>query len=195
MLRGLTHVLANLIRPIVPCKVYGKENLQKNNTLYMCNHQSITDIIILLAHLSNNTHIIAKKEIFKHKFFAWVLKNVHAFPVDRQTADLKAIKHACNLLNEGNNLLIFPQGTRTDSPVIKLEEVHTGFGMMALRTGSKVVPMMYKEKPRFFKRNTLYIGKPMDMSEFEGKRTSSQVLNEFAEKAVNEMNALLGEDK
>jgi 1-acyl-sn-glycerol-3-phosphate acyltransferase len=195
MLRGLAFFLANVIRPFVPCKVYGKENLKSKKTIYMCNHQSITDIVILLAHLSTDTHFIAKKEIFKNKFFAWVLKNVNVFPVDRQTADLKAIKYACNLLNENKSLLIFPQGTRTDSPIININGVHTGFGMIALRTGSAVVPMMYKEKPRFFKRNVLYIGKPMDLSEFEGKKPSSEVLNAFAQKAVEEMNGLLGEGK
>lgn len=191
MLRWLVTVIATILRLFAPCKVYGKENIVKHNTVYMCNHQSITDMVILLAHLPSNTHFIAKKEIFKNKFFAWVLKQVRVFPVDRETADLKAIKHACNLLKEGKNLMIFPQGTRTDSPKIKLEEMHSGVGMFALKNQSTVIPMMFKEKPKFFKKNTLYMGKALDLSAFEGKKTNSQVLSEFTELACWAMNELL----
>ena len=191
MLRWLVIAIATILRPFAPCKVYGKENIRKQNTVYMCNHQSITDMVILLAHLPGNTHFIAKKEIFKNKFFAWVLKEVRVFPVDRETADLKAIKHACNLLKDGKNLMIFPQGTRTDNPKIKLEEMHSGVGMFALKNQSTVIPMMFTEKPKFFKKNTLYIGKAMDLSEFEGKKANSQVLSEFTKKACDALNALL----
>jgi len=195
MLRWLVIVIANIIRPFVPCKVYGKENIEKHNTVYMCNHQSITDMVILLAHLPANTHFIAKKEIFKNKFFSWVLKEVRVFPVDRGTADLKAIKHACGLLKDGKNLMIFPQGTRTDKPQIELEEMHVGTGMFALKNQSTVIPMMFKEKPKFFKKNTLYIGQKLDLSAFEGKKANSQVLSEFTELACNAMNGLLEENK
>ncbi len=195
MLRWLVSIIATILRIFAPCKVYGKENIVKHNTVYMCNHQSITDMVILLAHLPANTHFIAKKEIFKNKFFSWVLKEVRVFPVDRGTADLKAIKYACNLLKEGDNLMIFPQGTRTDSPYIKAEQMHSGTGMFALKNQSTVIPMMFKEKPAFFKKNTLYIGKPLDLSQFDGKKAGSQVLSEFNHIAFEAMNGLLEENK
>jgi hypothetical protein len=53
--------------------------------------------------------------------------------------------------------------------------------------------MMFKEKPRFFKMNTLYIGEPMDLSEFKDKKPNSAVLQEFAKKSTIQMNSLLGE--
>lgn len=195
MLRGFVSFLANIVRIVLPCKIYGKENITRHNTVYMCNHQSIIDVFILVAHLPLNTHFIAKKEIFKNKLFSWVLTNIRVFAVDRETTDLKSIKHACNLLKEGNNLMIFPQGTRTDSPKVKAEQMHSGTGMFALKNQSTVVPMMFKEKPAFFKKNVLYIGKPLDLSQFEGKKANSQVLSEFNEVALNAMNALLEEDK
>lgn len=195
MLRWLVSIIATILRLVIPCKIYGKENIVKHNTVYMCNHQSINDMIILLAHLPSNTHFIAKKEIFKNKLFSWVLKEVRVFPVDRGSADLKAIKHACNVLKDGNNLMIFPQGTRMDSPEVKLEDMHAGTGMFALKNQSVVVPMMFKEKPKFFKKNTLYIGEPLDLSAFEGKKANSQVLSDFTALACEKMNELLGENK
>ena len=192
MLKIIAFFIATVLRLFAPCKIYGKENIQKTSTVYMCNHQSITDIVVLMAHLPMDTYFMAKKEAFKNKFFGFILKQVKAFPVDRQSVDLKSIKFACKVLNEGSNLMIFPQGTRTKSPHISLEEMHTGFGMIALKTGATVVPMMFKEKPRFFKKNVLIIGKPMDLSEFQDKKPNSQVLQEFTQKATEELNSLLG---
>lgn len=193
MLRKIAFFIVTILRPFIPCKIYGKENIKNNSTVYMCNHQSICDIIVLLAHLPLNTYFMAKKEVFKLNLVGWILKKVGAFPVDRQSVDLKSIKFACSRLNENNNLMIFPQGTRKDSPDVLLEDMHTGVGMIALKTNSTVIPMMFKEKPRFFKMNTLYIGEPMDLSEFKDKKPNSAVLQEFAKKSTIQMNNLLGE--
>lgn len=194
MLKIFAFFIATFLRLFIPCKIYGKENIKKHSTVYMCNHQSINDIVILMAHLPMNTYFMAKKEAFKNKFLGWLLKQVKAFPVDRQSVDLKSIKFACKVLNQGSNLMIFPQGTRKDSPYINLEDMHTGMGMIALKTNSTVIPMMFKEKPRFFKKNVLYIGKPMELSEFEGKKPNSAVLQEFTRKSVTVMNSMLGEE-
>ncbi len=193
MLRRIAFIIFTLLRPFIPCKVYGKENIKGNKTIYICNHQSICDIIVLLAHLPLNTFFMAKKEVFQNKFFGLILKKVGAFPVDRQAVDLKSIKVACSKINENNNLMIFPQGTRKDSPQILLEDMHSGVGMIALKTGATVIPMMFKSKPQFFKRNVLIIGKPMDLSEFKDKKPNSTVLSEFTQKATDELSALLGE--
>lgn len=195
MLRGIIWFLANVVRVVLPCKVYGKENITKNNTVFMCNHQSVIDTFILVAHLPLNTYFIAKKEIFKNKLFTWVLTNVRIFPIDREGTDLKAIKFACNLLKDGNNLMIFPQGTRKDSPIINVADMHAGTGLFALKNQSTVIPMHFTHKPAFFKKNTLYIGKPVDLSSFEGRKPNSQVLAEFSEIAANAINGLQGQNK
>lgn len=191
-MRRLAFVVFTLLKPFIPCKVYGSENIKGNKTLYICNHQSICDIIVLLAYLPLNTFFMAKKEVFKNKLFGWVLSKVGVFPVDRQSVDLKSIKYACSKLNENQNLMIFPQGTRKKSPQIETEDMHAGVGMIALKTDATVVPMMFKDKPGFFKKNVLIIGKPMDLTCFKDKKVNSEALSEFTKQATKELNALLG---
>ena len=192
MLRRIAYFIVTVLRPFIPCKIYGKENIKSNKTLYICNHQSICDIVVLLAHLPLNTFFMAKKEVFKIKLVGGALKKVGAFPIDRQSIDLKSIKFACSKINENDNLMIFPQGTRKDSPQVLLNNMHTGVGMIALKTGATVVPMMFKEKPGFFKKNVLIIGKPMDLNEFKDKKPNSETLSQFTKKATEELNSLLG---
>lgn len=56
---------------------------------------------------------MAKKELFQgNKLFAWLIAALGAFPVDREGADITAIKTALSSVKAGQKLIIFPQGTR-----------------------------------------------------------------------------------
>ena len=174
--------------------VIGKEKLKNNareNVVYVCNHQSIPDAFIMFYLLPKNTFFMAKKEWFDNKIFAWALSRVQVFPINRQTVDLKAIRFACSKLKEGNNLCIFPQGTRKSEPVVKIEDMHNGVGMIAMKNNSTVIPMMFSSKPAIFKRNELIIGDPIDLSEFALKKPNAETMAEFTAKTAASMNMLL----
>lgn len=174
-----------------PTKVYGRENIEDGNVVFVCNHMSIVDAFINFSVLPSKTHFMAKKELFKNPIMGWVLKRINVFAVDRGKADLKSIRHACNLLGENNNLCIYPQGTRCENAEIDKEQMHNGIGMIALKNNSRVVPLMFDSKPAFFKRNVLYVGKAIDLTAFEGKKAGSETQKLFTEKIADEMNALL----
>ncbi len=194
----MIHTFAKFVAFIVlnifaPTKVYGRENIKSGNVIFVCNHQSMVDAFINFLYLPSNTHFMAKKELFANKFFAYVLKRTKVFPVNRGKADVSAIKHACEVLKKNDNLCIFPQGTRRERPYIEQDDMHSGIGMLLLKEKSTIVPMMFPKKPGFFKKNTLYIGKPLDMSEFEGEKFNSATMSRAAQKVGDEMNELLSE--
>ena len=193
MFHGFVRGLARLIFALFShTKVYGKENiLHCGNVIYVCNHQSVVDAFISFYVLPSETYFMSKKEVFSNKFYAFFLKRLQMFPINRETVDLKAIKYACDILEEGNALCIFPQGTRHTEPWVRLEDMHAGIGMIALRQKSRVVPMMFKEKPAFFKKNELVIGKEIDLSSFEGKRPNSEEMKRFVQLVTQKMNELL----
>lgn len=172
-------------------EIIGKENIKDGNVVYVCNHQSIFDIAILFVYLPQNTFFMAKKELFKFKPFGALLKSVGVFPVDRSKADLKAIKFACSKLKENNNLLIYPQGTRTGQREISRQEMHGGTGLIALKQNSTIVPMMFLNRPGLFRKNTFVIGKPMDTSKFSEMKLNSGNLSLFTDDLMVVMNSLL----
>lgn len=196
MFHGFVRGLARLAFFLLSrTKVSGRENiLPGGNVVYVCNHQSVVDAFICFYVLPSNTYFMSKKEVFENAFYAFFLKRLQMFPINREAVDLKAIKYACDKLEEGKTLCIFPQGTRHEEPRIRLEDMHAGIGMIALRKKSRVVPMMFREKPAFFKKNELIIGKEIDLSEFEGQRVSSEAMNRFVQLVTEKMNALLGDD-
>jgi 1-acyl-sn-glycerol-3-phosphate acyltransferase len=80
---------------------------------------------------------MAKSEHFSGKFKNWLFPGYHAFPVARGTADRKALNHSLDLLDAGNVLVLYPEGTRGPA----LRKAHAGAGFIAQRAGVPILPM------------------------------------------------------
>ena len=77
------------------------------------NHLSILDIVFVILHSKKRwVYFMAKSELYKRKLSAWFLDKMGAFPVRRGQSDVRSIKRAVTLIQEGKLVCIFPQGTR-----------------------------------------------------------------------------------
>ncbi|MFN3966829.1 MAG: lysophospholipid acyltransferase family protein, partial [Endomicrobiia bacterium] len=83
-----------------------------------------------------------------------------AFPVDRNASDVKAIKMAKKILQEGNTLLIFPQGGRRSEENF---EGKNGVGILSCWTQSPVVPccIINSNKLKKFAQLKVHFSKPI----------------------------------
>ncbi len=177
-----------------PVKIIGKKHLKtlkknKENFIISCNHMSNLDPVMLDLRLVKKHRFLAKKELFKNKFLAWLMSRLGAVPVDRGSADTRAVKEIFSLINKKKRICIFPQGTRTKTPVVEGETAKEGVAMFAIRTGTPVVPMMYDRKIRPFHITKLYIGKPIypDIT----RKKDKEYLDEFSSSIIEKMNELL----
>ena len=203
-------MLFTILRPILtlwllvcyPTKIYGKENLnQDGNIVVICNHLGKVDIPLVGRLFKGKTYYLAKKEWFKNKLIGWIFIKMGAIPVDREKPDLESTKKALSVLKSGKRLCIFPEGTRNREST-DIMPLHGGAGMYAFKTKATIIPLNIHSKPKFWRKNYMYIGKPFDFSEFEGQRLDAS-LNEkltqkmFVElcKAKTELDDILKEDK
>ncbi len=181
---------------LFPIKKIGKKNfksLKGQNYIISCNHTSNMDPVMLDIVFHKKHRILAKKELYKNKFFGWILKRLGAIPVDRQNVEPKSIKEVLSALNKKENVLIFPQGTRATVD-IRDGSAKEGVAMFSIRTGTPVIPMMFNKKIKIFKRTKLLIGEPIYPDQ-ERKR-DKEYLVEFSNLIVEKMNDLLkGEQK
>ena len=96
-------------------RIIGRENIPEGGCVVCPNHIQLSDPPFAAVALSHRTplRLMAKKELFQgNKLFAWLIAALGAFPVDREGADITAIKTALSSVKAGQKLIIFPQGTR-----------------------------------------------------------------------------------
>lgn len=110
--------------------------------LLVANHLSYLDPLIIGAACPRQINFMAKVELFRRAWFAWVLRKVHAFPVKRHAADPSAIKEALKRVRRGEGLLIFIEGAR--QPEGRLGKPQAGAGFLAARLGVPVVPLFIR---------------------------------------------------
>ena len=107
------------------------------------NHASNLDAVVLgswlMPKLGRRIHWLGKKELFDWPIVGWAAANGGVHPVDRGAADVEAFRLAQRILDEGNILFVFPEGTR--SPDGSLQEARDGLAVLALRTGAPIVPL------------------------------------------------------
>ncbi len=172
-----------------PTKVIGKENIQKTKCIYACNHRSNLDSFIAVLKVKNRPNVLAKKELFKNKFIGFIFKKFKAIPVSRGEADIGAIKKVLGALKKGEQLLVFPQGTRKEDAE-DMKALKSGTAMFALKGDCPIVPMMFLKKPRIFRRNTLVIGKPIYLEEFKQEKPSKEVYEQVSGLLTQKMEEL-----
>ena len=137
----------------------GKENVPNGGGyILICNHLSNLDPIILAGGLKEPIHYMAKAELFKNAFLAFIFKHVNAFPVERGKGDTSAIDNSVKLIAESKIVGIFPEGTRSKDG--KPQRPKSGAALVAKMTGADVLPcgIIYENKGKFRSKVTVNIG-------------------------------------
>ena len=121
--------------------VLGRKNVPlKGGALLCANHKSYIDPPAVGAGCPRPVHFMAKEPLFRVPVMGFLIKCVGAFPVRQQTADRAALKKAIELLQGGEVVGMFPEGTRNLGPN-ELMPPEPGVGMIALRAGVPVIPV------------------------------------------------------
>lgn len=125
-------------------EVKGLENITKEPALYITNHRSIFDIIILYTFMKFPTGFVAKKEMKKVPVFSVWMWWVKCLFLDREDIrqGLKTINQGAEQLKAGINMSIFPEGTRNkDDSKTTLLPFHGGSFKMAVKADAPIVPV------------------------------------------------------
>ncbi len=102
-------------------------------------HRSFMDFIAVSEVTRRKIFYMTKEEMWKSPLLGSFLDGVGAFPVHREGADRLALERAQDVLERGDVLILFPEGTRRAGPVVK--DLHEGAAFLAARTGAPIVPI------------------------------------------------------
>ncbi len=120
-------------------RVTGLENVPMVGAIIVvANHVSGLDPLALGAACPRPLRFMAKAELFDNPITAAILHGLRVFPVKRGQVDREAYRTSMGILNAGEALGIFPEGTRSKTG--ELQPAHPGAARFSLATGAAVVP-------------------------------------------------------
>ena len=163
-------------------KVTGKENIPTDGALIICaNHHSVFDILLLLTVFKRRIIFMAKQELFKIPVMSFFLKRLNAISVDRGGMPISAVRGALKALKNGEQLGIFPEGTRYNTG--DGSDARGGVAMFAYKCKAPIVPihLVYKRNVNFFNRYEIRIGKPISPEELGIEKGSSEEYTQAGE--------------
>jgi 1-acyl-sn-glycerol-3-phosphate acyltransferase len=137
------------------------------------NHISNLDVVYLSLWLPRHPYFMAKVELYKNPVVAWAIRLCGSFPVNRGESDAWAMGQAGRVLEAGQLLCMFPEGTRSKDKA-KLRRGKVGAVKLALDYRAPIVPVAISGTEHFgfkgWKGNKIRIqaGLPLDMTAMAG---------------------------
>jgi len=172
-------------------KVYGHDNIPKEGGLIIAvNHRSNWDVIFAGLAIKRHLHFLAKKELFEKNIgLTKLVTSLNAFPLNRGTADLKAMKWTISILKQGKVLLLFPEGTRVSEG--ESVDAKAGIAMFAIKAKVPIVPAAITGNYKLFHKIDVHFGKPIYLDEYYGGYTADD-LKFISEGVMADIRALSG---
>ena len=181
--------------------ITGLQNIPKEGGLiFASNHQGAFDILIHLAYLPRYFRFVAKSSLFRIPLFGWYMSVAGYVPIDRDVSRSahRTIGSVSDVLEKGDCVLIFPEGTRSTTG--ELGPFKRGSLMAAFQSGATVVPIAISGSNKIMPKNTILInrvdlkvniGRPISFVHFKGVKAQKEHYETELERLRKEIEKLL----
>ncbi len=131
--------------------------------MFIANHTSMTDIMLMLSTIRNPFVFVGKKELVKIPLFGFFYKRT-CILVDRNSSKSRGevFKRAQSRLNQGLSICIFPEGGVPDDESVLLDEFKDGAFRLAIDHQIPILPLSFADNKKRFSY-TFFSGTPGKM--------------------------------
>lgn len=169
----------------------GRENIpEKGGLLMYSNHPSAFDMFLVATRIKRKVHYMAKAELFRNPVLAFLVRELGAFPVQRGRGDTGSVKNAMALLDKGEVVGIFPEGTRVRER--SSEKKKGGAALIAYHSGAPILPVGIEGRGRIFSKVRVVYGKPFTLQIPEGEKPEREDLYAGTTEILDKIYALIG---
>jgi 1-acyl-sn-glycerol-3-phosphate acyltransferase len=137
--------------------VSGEERIPAGPAILAANHESVVDPFVLGLATPRVVHYMAKAELFENALTRPFMHDFGTFPVERGRGDREAMARARALLEQGEIVGMFPQGTVNP---FRNRPFRRGAARLALETGVSVVPVCLVGTERVWRPHDFRLGLP-----------------------------------
>ncbi len=192
--KGLAKVV---LWPVTRTKYTNAKNIpDEGHYIIAPNHISSLDAIHIGIGQSKIVRFMAKAELFRNKPGAWFFTKLGAFPVERGKGDWDSINNAKQMLENGELVCIFIEGTRSKTG--ELLRPKSGAVLIAHQMNCKIVPasITYRGKKRhFFSRLYVSFGEPVSTEELGVINGSPREYREASRQLMEKIKVMWERDK
>jgi 1-acyl-sn-glycerol-3-phosphate acyltransferase len=119
--------------------IHRERMIQSGPVILAMNHQSYLDPPLAGTTCDRAIYFLARRTLLNVPLLGWVLPKLNVIPVNQEGVDRSAMKAVIRVLQAGNGVLVFPEGSRT--PDGTLQPAEPGMGLVIAKTLAPVVPM------------------------------------------------------
>ncbi len=149
--RSVVALLTFISRPFMRLDIHGLEHLPLEGAVVLAaNHVTNFDVFPMQLSLPRPIFYMGKAELFKNNLVDATFRRMGAFPVNRGEKDQWAMRHAARILQHGQVLGMFPEGTRSKGKGLGVAK--TGAARLAIDANCLIVPMALIGSDRFFRQ-------------------------------------------
>lgn len=166
----------------------------EGGAIIAANHTSFADpFIVGTAFWYRRVFFLAAEVVMKGKLRSFLLKGVGAIKIDRNKADLEAIKKSVDILKQGHLLSVFPQGGIVRDG--ECETLKSGAVLMAMQADVPIIPIYIHKRKNFFKCMRVTVGDAIYPKQLCAKKfPSTQDINGITDLLAKEMRRISATD-
>jgi cytidylate kinase len=133
-------IMLGLFRALWDVQIEGARHVPSQGAYILAPvHRNNIDTVLAGLIKPRRPHYLAKASLWTYRPAGWLWSVLGGFPVQREARDLEALRRCVRVLQSGEPLVVFPEGTRRSGPTVgTLEE---GAAYLSLRTGTPIVPV------------------------------------------------------
>jgi len=169
----------------VKITVIGKENILDEAALYVGNHRSFFDILLMYIQCERLTGFVAKDSIGKIPSLRVWMRYLYCLFLDRKDIKkgMQTILKAIEYIKQGISICIFPEGTRNTGEELSMLPFKEGSFKIALKAGCPIVPVSINNSADIFENHIPKLRKTHVIMEY-GKPIYPKDLSKEEQKVI-----------